>query len=59
MGKITVEIPDDLENEFRDVAIHKFGKKRGHLKKAGIEAIKLYVDNAVVEEGIAMGLTDH
>jgi len=43
MGKITVVLPDDLENKFRELAIKRFGMKRGNLSDAALDAIKQYV----------------
>lgn len=37
MGRITVDVDDDLEHEFRAQAASEFGYKKGALKK-GIEA---------------------
>ena len=48
MGKITASIPDDLEDRLREIAIKKFGPKRGYLQKALIEAIRLWIER---EEG--------
>lgn len=39
MGKISISIPDDLEEELRKKAMEKFGMKKGHLSKAAEEAI--------------------
>jgi len=43
MGKISVILPDDLENEFRKKAVEKFGWKKGTLSNATIDAIKLWL----------------
>ena len=44
MGKIATTISDELEERFRELAIKKFGPKRGYLQKALIEAIKLWIE---------------
>ena len=44
MGKITLSIPDDLENELRKLAIKRFGLKEGYLREALIEAIRLWIE---------------
>ncbi|MGZ7050139.1 MAG: hypothetical protein ACXVHO_09040 [Methanobacterium sp.] len=42
MASITLQIPDNLENEFRRLARIKFGDRNGKLSKGGIEALKLW-----------------
>lgn len=43
MGWIKIRIPDNIENEFRQIAMKKFGYKKGALTKAIEEAIKDFV----------------
>jgi len=43
MGRICVDIPDDLEKRLRLKVIERFGGKKGDLSRAVIEAIKDWV----------------
>jgi len=43
MGRICVEIPDELEKNLRFKTIERFGGKKGDLSKAVEEAIKTWV----------------
>lgn len=46
MAKVTrviAALPEELENEFRQAAMKKFGMKRGYLKKAFNEAIETWL----------------
>ena len=43
MGKISISIPDDLEQKLRIKAMKKFGIKKGYLSKAAIEALELWL----------------
>jgi tryptophan synthase beta subunit len=43
MGKINLDIDDDLEREFRKIAVEKFEAKKGFLKKAIEEAIRDWI----------------
>jgi metal-responsive CopG/Arc/MetJ family transcriptional regulator len=43
MARIVVDIDDDLNKEFRKVIIDRFGSKKGALKEAIEEAIKLWM----------------
>jgi hypothetical protein len=43
MGRICVEIPDDLEKNLRFKAIEKFGGRKGDLSRAVEEAVKTWV----------------
>ncbi len=43
MGKINLEIDDNLERELRRVAVEKFEAKKGFLKKAVEEAIRDWI----------------
>ena len=45
MGRLDVEIPDDLEKEFRLAIIENIGGKKGSIKQAMMEAIRLWIDN--------------
>ncbi len=43
MGRINVDIPDDLEKELRFKTVQRFGGKKGDLSKAVEEAIKIWI----------------
>ena len=43
MGRISVEISDELEKKLRIKAIEKFSGKKGDLSKAVEEAVKKWV----------------
>ena len=43
MGRINVELPDELEKELRFKTIERFGGKKGDLSKAIKEAVKTWV----------------
>jgi hypothetical protein len=43
MGILNVEIPDTLENRFRQTIFQRFGGKKGDLQRAVIEAIELWI----------------
>lgn len=43
MGKINLAIDDNLEKEFRRVAVEKFEARKGFLKKAIEEAIRDWI----------------
>ena len=40
MGKISVSLPDELEEKVRIKAVKKFGLKKGYLSNAVTEALK-------------------
>jgi hypothetical protein len=43
MGRINVELPDELEKKLRFKTIERFGGKKGDLSRAVEEAIKTWV----------------
>ena len=43
MGRISVELSDELEKKLRFKTIEKFGGKKGDLSKAVVEAVKEWV----------------
>jgi len=43
MGRICVDLSDDLEKKLRLKTIHKFGGRKGDLSKAVEEAVKTWV----------------
>ena len=44
MGIINANLPDDLEESFREAVFHRFGMKRGNINKAVEEAIKEWIN---------------
>jgi len=44
MGQVNLQIDDELEKEFRRIAVEKFEAKKGFLKKAIEEAIKDWIN---------------
>lgn len=47
MGRLNLDIPDELEEAFREKAMKKFGFKRGSLNKALTEAVERWVKESV------------
>jgi len=43
MGRISVDIPDELEKQLRLKTVERFGGKKGDLSRAAIEAIKTWI----------------
>ena len=43
MGKISVSVPDDLEEAVRIRAMKKFGMKKGYLSAAVTEALRKWL----------------
>jgi hypothetical protein len=43
MGRINVDIPDELEKKLRFKTVEKFGGKKGDLTRAVEEAVKTWV----------------
>jgi len=43
MGRICVELPDELEKKLRFKTIEKFGGKKGDLSRAVEEAVRTWV----------------
>ena len=43
MGRINIDIPDELEKQLRLKTIEQFGGKKGDLSKAIQEAIKTWI----------------
>jgi hypothetical protein len=44
LGRINIEIPDELEKQLRLKTTEKFGGKKGDLSKAVQEAVKIWID---------------
>ena len=43
MGRISVDLPDDLEKQLRLKTVEKFGGKKGDLSRAVEEAIRKWI----------------
>jgi hypothetical protein len=43
MGRISVDLPDELEKQLRLKAVVKFGGKKGDLSRAVEEAVKTWI----------------
>lgn len=49
MGSIKFDVPDELEDRFREWAMKRFGHKRGSIGKAGEEALSEWVADQNVD----------
>jgi len=49
MGRLPIKIPDELEAKFRREIGKRFPEKKGNLRKALIEAIELWMEQAKAE----------
>ena len=45
MGRISVDLPDQLEKQLRIKTVERFGGKKGDLSKAVEQAVKTWVSN--------------
>ncbi|WP_455280549.1 hypothetical protein [[Eubacterium] cellulosolvens] len=43
MGRINIELPDELEKKLRFKTIERFGGKKGHLSRAIEEAVETWI----------------
>jgi hypothetical protein len=43
MGRISVDLPDELEKQFRLKTVERFGGKKGDLSKAVEEAVRTWI----------------
>ncbi len=43
MGRVSVDIPDDLEKELRLKTVERFGGKKGDLSRAVEEAVRTWI----------------
>jgi hypothetical protein len=43
LGRISVDLPDELEKHLRIKTVEKFGGKKGDLSKAVEEAIRIWI----------------
>ena len=43
MGRINVDLPDELEKQFRLKTVERFGGKKGDLSRAVGEAVKTWI----------------
>ena len=44
MGRISVDLPDQLEKQLRLKTVERFGGKKGDLSKAVEEAVRTWID---------------
>ncbi len=44
MGRISVDIPDELERQLRLQTVERFGGKKGDLSRAVEEAVKAWIN---------------
>jgi hypothetical protein len=44
LGRINVDITDELEKQLRIKAVERFGGKKGDLSKAVQEAVKIWIE---------------
>jgi hypothetical protein len=45
LGRINIDIPDEIEKQLRLKTVQKFGGKKGDLSKAVQEAVKTWINN--------------
>jgi len=50
IGRICVDLPDELEKKLRFKAIEEYGGRKGDLSRAVKEAVKTWVANEKIEE---------
>ena len=43
MGRICVDLPDELEKQFRIKTVERFGGKKGDLSRAVEEAVRTWI----------------
>jgi len=43
MGQLNLRIPDELEERLRELAVKKFGARKGFLTNAIVEALKEWI----------------
>jgi hypothetical protein len=44
MGRISVDLPDELEKQLRIKTVQKFGGKKGDLSRAVQDAVKAWIN---------------
>jgi hypothetical protein len=44
LGRINIDIPDEIEKQLRLKTVQKFGGKKGDLSKAVQEAVKTWIN---------------
>jgi Arc/MetJ-type ribon-helix-helix transcriptional regulator len=44
MGRISVDLPDELEKQLRFKTVERFGGKKGDLSKAVEDAVRMWID---------------
>jgi hypothetical protein len=47
LGRINIDIPDELEKQLRIKTVEQFGGKKGDLSKAVKEAVKTWINKDV------------
>jgi hypothetical protein len=45
MGRINVDLPDELDKQLRFKTVERFGGKKGDLSKAVQQAVKAWISN--------------
>jgi hypothetical protein len=45
MGRINVDLPDELDKQLRFKTVERFGGKKGDLSKAVEQAVKTWISN--------------
>jgi predicted transcriptional regulator len=62
MGTITINLKDDIELEFREIADIMYGNGKGHLGKALAEAVQNWIEDwkqeNIAEDALAIMNTD-
>ena len=43
MGRLSVDLPDELEKQLRIKTVERFGGKKGDLSKAAEEAVRTWI----------------
>ena len=49
MGRISVDLPDEMEKQLRLKTVEKFGGKKGDLSRAVEEAVKTWIATPVTK----------
>jgi hypothetical protein len=51
MGRLVLNIPDELEKKFREAVYRRYGMKKGNITRAIVEALEMWV-MAVNRKGV-------
>jgi hypothetical protein len=43
MGRLVLNIPDELEKKFREAVYKRYGMKKGNITRAIVEALEMWV----------------